>query len=504
MFQGEIQKLKYRRQYIITPETVECPFFFKKVAITTEYTLWCHIDLNVCHYSENNSKLIIIGDIFDYSGDLKNNQEIAKSLFDSDFKVILRKIFRYTGRYVVIFSGNNDLYLCTDTTASRKIFYADINRKFWAASQPHLLAGVLRLDPTKDPSKYAYYHSKDFLRLYNSNIGNTTYYDEIFQVIPNHCLVKKQGSESKVVRYWPDSAIVRKNVDDIVPVCSEIIKGYMTNILSRYEVMLPLTAGKDSRILLAASLEFRERIYYYVNKINGDDHVDITVPKAVADAIGLDFNVLEPKPGIDSGFRQVYFENNPFASERALPLIYNYYINFSDRVNLPGNTGSAGIEHYHNMVKKNVRPADLANMAGVNKYKFACDVFEKWHSETKEACYNSGLELKSLLYWEHRLTNGIYQMQMDKDIAQEEVNPFNSREFVSNILSAEKKYLMSPNYILHKKILGNIYAPAMLLPLNPSFKNRVLGMLNSTRISYPLYYTKTFLNDHFFRKSIND
>jgi hypothetical protein len=56
-------------------------------------------------------------------------------------------------------------------------------------------------------------------------------------------------------------------VSEVAKICAVIIKGFAESIALRYnKLMLPVTAGKDSRVLLAATKDFWKNIYFYLNK----------------------------------------------------------------------------------------------------------------------------------------------------------------------------------------------------------------------------------------------
>ena len=54
----------------------------------------------------------------------------------------------------------------------------------------------------------------------------------------------------------------------------------MKSISNRYSVMLPVTAGKDSRLLLSATSDIRNKVFYYINKGSqlNNKHHDIVIP----------------------------------------------------------------------------------------------------------------------------------------------------------------------------------------------------------------------------------
>jgi hypothetical protein len=489
MKQEEIERLRYRRQYVLAPKEFNCPFLYNRYPIGSQYYLYSHIDLPVSTYCEQNSTVILLGDMFDFVNPEYTNTDILKNIIDVEFNNVVVRTAKYSGRYVLVFINKNTISLVHDLTACRKIYYGKFENNVWCASQPHLLAKILGIGKTSDQERLTFYNSPDFIRLFNSNVGNLTIYDGIFQVLPNHYF-DLPGCKS--VRYWPNSKIIRIPVNQAAGECSKMIKGYLKSIANRYELMIPITAGKDSRILLAATREYCDQVFYYINK--GDDLTDkssdIAVPSRLLSILGLRLNILDPTKDVDMDFQKVYFENNDAASIEFLPFIYNYYKHFSHKVNLPGNIASAGFEIFK-FVPENVNAYFLAYSYKLSKYKFAVDYYEGWLKECKELCKENGINIMSLFYWEERLGNWGTQIQLEKDIAQEDFNPFNSRILVSYFLSVHHKYISSPYYGLHKRIILKLWPSALQVGINLSFKlqiKKVLYRLGLLKIVYRIMY----------------
>jgi hypothetical protein len=493
MNQEEINKLKFRRQYLLSPEEIECPFLHQVRKIGKIYRLYTHIDLLVTEYSNMGISIILLGDMFDYESPKKGNLEIIKDLICENSDDLISKIHKYSGRFVIIYVLQDKMLLLHDASATRKIYYCDRDIYPWFSSQPHLLAKVLHLGKTTDESKLEYYNSEDFIRLFHSNIGDLTFYDEIRQVLPNH-LYDVAGK--RVIRYWPNKKIIPMPLSQAAESCATIIKGLGESIALRYRLMLPLTAGKDSRLILAATKDFRNEIFYYVNKERqlSEKDQDIIIPRLLLSKLGLEFHVQYPATSIDKDFADVYFENNRMASKEYLPFIYNYYTKFSDKINLPGNIASGGFEQYK-YHKLQATPEALIKLHRIKKYSFALAYYTKWLAECKDTCIKNNVNILNLFYWEERLANWGTQIQLEKDIAQEDINLFNSRLLVTYYLSVNPKYILPPNFILHRKIIKNLWPEVLSVPINPGLKNslkRILqysGLLEQiNRIRYWSYH----------------
>lgn len=473
-------QLKYRRQYVVAPQDVDCPFQYNTYRIGCGYFLYSHIDLKVTEYKSKNISIYLLGDIFDYRSPKKDNIDILRDLPLNNFDQILKATDLYCGRYVLLYCNNDDLKIVNDATATRKVYYSLNEDKIWCSSSFYLLANILRYSKTKNELLLQYYNSNSFELLHNANIGDSTCFDEIKQLLPNHFL---DLSNFEIKRFWPYKKLEKIDIDEAAEKCSKMLKGFMEAIGNRYEVMLPVTAGKDSRLLVAATKDIKDKVYYYINKETtlSDSSLDIAVPKKLFDDLGLQFHVLDPYIEIDSDFKEIYYSNNELATDKYLPHIYNYYKYFESKINLPGNFVASCLEMYGLFDRKlnGKILADINFMAG-NKY--ANEYFDNWLDEIKPICNEYNIEILAMFYWEERLANWGTQVHIDKDIAQEDIVPYNSRELNRYFLSVDPKYIDRPDYVLFRKMIQRLWPELLAVPFNPSFKNNVISFFKTIRL----------------------
>lgn len=489
----EKERLRYRNQYLITDQEIICPFLHNVYKLDNGYSLYAHIDLLVTSVSGNGSRLILLGDILDWEFPEKSNQDIAEEILTPDFQALLEKTSRYAGRFVIIHIQNGVIRLMHDATACRKIYYYS-GASYYCASQPHLLARVAGISKTTHTEKLKYYRSSAYKFLNNANIGDLTSYEPVFQVLPNHYL---NLNDHSITRYWAKTIKCGITLNETADICARMLKGYMKSISLRYAIMLPVTAGKDSRTLLAATRDISGKVYYYINKENRMpvDSLDIVVPNKLINDLGLTFHIVDPYIKVDPDFSEVYFESNPDATEFYLPLIYNYYINFSDKVNLPGNFVASAYDMYGSYVKK-ITPKILGLLNYVNKYNFAIDYYKRWLEGSWEFCRQYNINPLMLFYWEERLANWGTQVQIHKDIAQEDLIPYNSRQLIHYFFSIKPEYIDRPDFLFFKKIIGNLWCELLIAPTNPSRKNKVaklihrMGLLEMIRKSRYFYQVR--------------
>ncbi len=486
----EKEKLRYRKQYIIAEKEIDCPFQHNVFALDHYFYLYAHKELIVTELSQNGTRLILLGDLLDWKFPQKGNSDILIDLITADFSDLLNNSSRYAGRFVLIHIHEGVIRLMHDATACRKIYYIK-RKKFMCASQPHLLARIAGVSKTRNSEKLKFYQSNDYHYLNNADIGNMTLYDEILQLLPNHYL---NLNDQTISRYWAKNIKCGLTLNETADLCANMLKGYIKSISNRYPVMLPVTAGKDSRTLLAATRDISETVFYYINKENrmAENSLDITIPKKLINDLGLPFHVLDPYIEIDPDFSEVYYENNPNATAFYLPMIYNYYVNFSDKVNLPGNFVASAYDMYGSYIKK-ITPKILALFNHVNRYGFAMDYYKSWLDGSNEFCRQYNINTLMLFYWEERLANWGTQVQIDKDIAQEDLIPYNSRLLIHYFFSIKPEYIDRPDFLFFKKIIGILWCELLITPTNPSTKNKIsklihrMGLLEWVRKSLYLY-----------------
>ena len=79
---AEYKRLSYRRQYIIAPESIDCPFEANTFLLNKRYRIYAHIDLAVTVAGQGDDQIVLLGDIFDYQSPEKSNADILNDLLN--------------------------------------------------------------------------------------------------------------------------------------------------------------------------------------------------------------------------------------------------------------------------------------------------------------------------------------------------------------------------------------------------------------------------------------
>ena len=223
-----------------------------------------------------------------------------------------------------------------------------------------------------------------------------------------------------------------------------------------------------------------------------DNNNDIAIPQKLFAKLGLKFHIVNPYLEVDKDFEEIYFSNNEFASKKYFQIIYNYYKNYSDKVNLPGNFVASALEHFGHY-HKNLNADILSCLNYVPCFKFVRDYYEEWLKSIQPYCEKFNIEPLIMFYWEERMANWGTQVHMDKDIAQEDIVPYNSRELIRYFLSVDSKYIDRPNYILARRMMDKLLPELLSVPYNPSFKNSSIFVFKKLKIWKSMMLLQLFL-----------
>lgn len=211
-----------------------------------EYNLHYSNDMDVTVYEENNSQLIALGYMLDIrDGDL-TDIEILRNLSVSND--IDRELDYINGRYVLIVNKEAKAEVYTDASALLPINYAE-NQKV-ISSHDILIEEVLKQNNIEvKPLREELRGSFDFTR-----------YESIFKFNPS---LKLDLNTWEFKRYYPDKDIVHKNIDVVIKEL-EVYFNEMIKWLkhSQKEIILTLTGGYDSRVSMALTNSFSEKVEY--------------------------------------------------------------------------------------------------------------------------------------------------------------------------------------------------------------------------------------------------
>lgn len=463
-------RLLYRRQFFLSPRYIENLPAWKRVKINENYFLTIHPDLDSIHIQKDNTQVIALGFLLDpYNPDYNDEQIINNLLEKSDaFQSLVKNTYHLSGRWIIIYINNNDVQLFHDAAGSRQIFYCFHESGVWCASQPHTIAQELDIAKSDNPDLLKFINSKEFEEDEHCMVGDGTLYDNIYHLMPNHSL---SLNERKTTRYWPDKPIPKLSIEEASDKIAELFVELYESANNRFDLMQSVTAGVDSRALLAASKNVSKDIAYFIQKFDKLNRFspDIRVPKKYLPKLGLDFHINNCKE-YDDVFED-YLNRNVYMiqSEKKKVLYYNFFKYFQGKVNVSGNIGGiirhTGYNHFDGDGNAQV----LAKLFFAEDKKYVLKAIQKWlDTGVIKMVKDNNIYLKDIFYWEHRGANWIPMFQTELDIAIEEWNPANCRELIiaSFAVSPDSKDSKERTE-LYKLICEKLWPETLTFPVSP-------------------------------------
>lgn len=456
-------KLLYRRQFLLANEPVDVLNHWNCYRINNFY-LYGHPDLSLVI----NNGLALIGNIFDYEHPEKDNSAILYDIdcITGDRSELFFTMKKYAGCYVLLHTKNSEPIIFHDARGTREIYYCTQENLIVCGSQPNLIAALSnpKLKKTSNPQLLDFYYN--FVED-SQWVGDETIYDGIKHLLPNHYL---NLSTKNVHRYWPDKTLKKMSLEESVQKSCSYLHGVMEAIVNRQPVMMAITAGNDSRILLAAAKKHLRDIFFFVNDEGiGPENPDIKIPVDIFNHIKVPFAIHNVENTVDPAFNDAFLKSTLLAEKTRVSYIYNvFYRNYSEKLLILGVSEIARIFFGHE--PKKLSHYRLASKLGNQNSAYALAQCNNMKKNLEADAKKYGINVMTLFYWEQRLGNWGASKNTESLIAIEKVDPFNSHFLYETLLSTDEKYRSVDQTvcILFRELIRKMWPELLKWPINPT------------------------------------
>lgn len=338
---------------------------------------------------------------------------------------------RLAGRYVLLIADQGQIYALNDPCGLRSICYHTTDDGVYLASNPALLG---RLTPIRSSAHATEYRNSTYARneLEPWIPSGETLYENVGHLVPNHYL---ELGRSNQVRYWPRSTLTVRSVDAAIPLAAALLEGHVRAAGNRFPLALPLTAGMDSRILLAAARYHTHDVFAYTlqyGKLTGTSP-DIRIPRRILSSLHLEHHLIEADAAAPNWFMDAYREYVDLAHDYWGQIAWGLVRGYPrERICLKGNCAEI-YRNYYRHLRADPSPAAIAAEA-FGDLGFAIDSVRRWMEAAHDACAATGIDALDLFYWEHRMGSWQARSQLEWDVAQESVTPYNHRPLLEVLL----------------------------------------------------------------------
>lgn len=458
---------RFPKGFILTASGSEVPAAFAPVDGCPN--LYAHPWLDVDTHSDDETFVAVLGLCVSTRTmkPLKTAQVLHSALLNSEAEFI-EKLSWLAGRYAIFFGRRGSVRVVTDATGMRSVFYADDGST--VASHAFLVERSFGEPPVNDrlPFQYGY-------------PGNRTPYPRTKILTPNTYL---DVSSASVHRFWPTSAPAPRSVEDVAEESLEAATTALRNASMGRIVKMALTAGLDSRVILAVALRSRIDLETYTYGTTDVTAVDRSLASELAAAFGLRHSVV-PQPDrpeeLSASLSEVSYASHHkrllpglmdwFPSPRAIAMSGNlleigrsFYAHMRDSgVSAPTDPASMTELHYRGM--SNAAKQRIAKYGEDSWREAARSAFTGFMADTDFGSASDAVDPFDLFYWEHRMGTWHGPAMTERDFYGESLIPFNSRRTFEAMLGVDRDQRDSAA-VFYTMI--ELVDPALLdLPINP-------------------------------------
>ncbi len=465
-------RFHFRRQFLVSTKPALLNKEYFNLTRVGGYYVYNHLDLELSLYQGHDFTILCLGYMIDPDFPKMSTVNILEQRF-KNFRSpdeIHLLIYSLTGRFALLIINEVDCYVLNDPLAFRTVYYGHQQNEFFLSSDPNIVASTHQLIKSDDYDRYFQSHYvKNNIEF--SLPGNCTLFENIFKLLPNHILNLRTFTQS---RFWPCEDLVSVELNTALEKSKHILSGSIEALNRRHKLALALTGGLDSRIMLAASKEFKEDILVYTNKYRNmtENISDLYIPKRITTDLGFDYKIISSDDFVDDDFKEAYIKNSYLShyhdwGEIALSLKNGLPEN---SVNVRGNMVELTRCNYY---KSGIHPKVLYKEKAYKLKKWPKleridNALEAWFNEINDTCIQYNYKQLDFFHWELHGAGWQAQSQLENDIVFETFTLFNNRALIDLIMGVDIKYRIGPAPKFHKSLIRMMMPDLLKYPINPA------------------------------------
>ncbi|BAU48096.1 hypothetical protein SVA_1534 [Sulfurifustis variabilis] len=469
---GDSASTLFAGQFLLGPELPQSLPSWERYALGDGLALTVHPQLPVHTVSQGDRSLTLVGFALDPDLPTADDTDILLHLLEryASIDSLIAATAQLGGRWVLIAQAGDARHLFHDALGLRQAFYTDprVTTGLWVMSQPGLALEVLNLTPAREALEFIdSFEFRSFAEYRWPAAASPL--QELRRLQPNHVLDLHSG---KVRRFWPTVPMRRPPIACAIANVTRLLTGLVKAAAHRYDLALALTAGIDSRVVLAASREVSHRISYVTVRQArmADDHPDVVVPARLLNRLGLPGEIVRARASMSPVFSWVYKRSVFLAHDHYGPDAEAILRRFGRRKTVITGSGAEVARCSFRDVYAFARwrrpsARDLARLQQMGEHPLAIRHFGEWLEDARCRDYVPVLDL---FEWEQGHGSWLASTQLEFDIAWRDIfTPYNCRAVLSELLGVEERHRRAPRHTLFRRIAETMWPDVLSEPINP-------------------------------------
>ena len=468
--------MNFKNQYILTDKEIIPPNNSVKIKINT-FNLYIDKETK---YKTYNNKITLIGFVF-HGYNSNSEEEILKDILKLKSNERLDEIDKLCGHFVLI-THDEKINIYTDASSSFKVFYGKGEGNIFVGSDPKTLLSFHNFKKHSDKEKATFYNSDYFLNN-RTKVGKDCRYENMFQLVSNQKLELENLLEKRV---FPRKRREEKSMEEASNLLIPIYKNIISQIEKKYTIFTSLTAGYDSRLLMATTKPISDRVKYYTFKLPHikEDFIDFTLPRKMTKDLDLNYRLVNIKE-LDKGIIKEIEETYDLPKIRPFQQYNDIFPeNIKPNILLVGFVSEVSKNYLERVKIKNGK--DIVRAIHFPDNIYLENYYQNWLNINKKTILNYGYELLDFIHWEQDISNFAGQNTYYSNHYVNLFSIFNSREIMKIMLSVNPKYRDGKNTIFFRYLINKMWPELLNYPFNPTFKDKLILFMKKIKI-YTLY-----------------
>ncbi len=400
------------------------------------YILRYHDRLNILYKSINDSAIVFLGTVINVFENQYNDESVCVDLLSFWIKgkeeEFYNKMDCLSGNFIILIIEENNLFVWPDAMGTKAIFYDTVTKD--VTSHPQIIAEC-----------YGYNHSEEYKQIekhpkYRDNKnrflpGLITPFSNILELTPNTMCIMP---DARIKRFYPRQNNSYKN-KDMSREIQNFFQEQIRVLCENEKIAISITAGLDSRLTLASSRDYRDRIYYYTAEYNDKAKCDAMFAETMLTELGIKHNLIPEVFNVPKVFLDLYHRNSSqmstdFRGDIAYSL-EKYYP--KERVHIKSN--GSDICRAHSRRRCRCLPEKPTGKT-ISKLHWKTNDFSKYYqtmldvTELKnEKIYD--YDIYDLAYWESKIGKWQSLCILEWTCVQDTILPYNCRKLLEMMLS---------------------------------------------------------------------
>lgn len=457
-------RLAWRRQFLLGPRFTEGHAGWTRVEIAPRLRLAAHPDLPVAHRAAGARSATVLGTLVDPARPDATEADLAAALLEAGPAAAPARTDGWGGRFAALVRDGDAAVLFHDACGLRQVHWCAVGGEVWAASQPALLARVLGLGRDPEAEAWMATRGEDEGAVYWMP-GDRTLFREVRCLLPNHALDLAAGAAR---RTWPGPGALPPPPapEAAVAEAARLLGGLVEGARRRGALAIPLTAGWDSRLVLALSrgLVGEATCFTLTYPTAPAGSRDVVVPARLLRRLGVPHRVVPYPRAVDPAFRAALRENVGAVKDAYCGDAQAMRDHLPDGATvLTGDVAEIVKCFWRLPDGEGPTPEALGRLALLGTHPYPLQALGEWLA----AAPRGPVPLLDLFCWEQMAGRWQAQIRSEYDLVQDAFAPLDCRALLALLLAVDEAERRAPGFPLLRALIARLWPEVLAEPINP-------------------------------------